>query len=158
VTQSRLELVRSLTDGFSNVDFVAFRDALAEAKSIEDLAASAGEFGELMRDAIDPSVVVHLHDISAGFMVGREFHRWSGWLDFWRSWLEPWDAYSVRFSDWEEVGETVVYALEIEARGRGSGVEVRDRITQAWTVPRDKVTRLGMYASRRSALADLGHG
>jgi hypothetical protein len=158
VTKGRLELVRSLTTGFSEIEFAAFRDALAEAESMDELAASAGTFGELLRDALDPSIEVHLHDISAGFMVGRDFHGLNGWLDFWRSWLEPWDAYSVRFSGWEELGDTVLYELDIEARGRGSGVEVRDHIIQAWTVPEGKVTRLGMYARRRSALADLRHG
>jgi hypothetical protein len=104
----------------------------------------------------DPNVHVHLHDINAAFMVGKDFHGWDGFLEFWRNWLEPWDSYSVDFMHREEVGGAVPFRLEIEARGRGSGVNVRDAITQAWTVPEDKVTRLGMYARRRTALADLG--
>jgi hypothetical protein len=156
VTASRLELVRAITTGFGEIEFEAFRDALAEAESMDDLAASAGSFGELLKDAIDRDVDVHLHDIHAASMVGRDFHGWSGWLEFWRGWLEPWEAYSVSFTRWEEVGDTILYRLDIDARGRGSGVEVRDHITQTWTVPGDKVTRLGMYASRRSALEDLG--
>jgi hypothetical protein len=63
-----------------------------------------------------------------------------------------------RFRDALVMADTVLYALEIEARGRGSGAEVKDRITQAWTIHDGKVTRLGMYARRRTALADLGHG
>jgi hypothetical protein len=153
-----MELVRSIIDGFSEVDFATFRDALAEADSVEDFAESMGAFGKLMRDTIDPSIEIHLHDIHAAFMVGRDFHGWDGWLEFWRSWLEPWDDYSVEFSRWEEVDDTVLYKLGIKARGRGSGAEVSDAITQAWTVHKGKVIRLGMYATRRSALADLGQG
>jgi hypothetical protein len=63
-----------------------------------------------------------------------------------------------RFRDALVMADTVLYALEIEARGRGSGAEVKDRITQAWTIHDGKVTRLGMYARRRTALAVLGHG
>jgi hypothetical protein len=158
VATSRLELVRSITDGFREVEFATFRDALADAESVDDFAESMGSFGELLRDAIDPRIEIHLHDIRAAFMVGRDFEGWDGWLEFWRSWLEPWEEYSVEFSRWEEVGDTVLYRLDIEARGRGSGAEARDHITQAWTVREGKVTRLGMYASRRSALADLGQG
>jgi hypothetical protein len=158
VATSRLELVRSITQGFREVDFATFRDALAEAESMEDFADSIGAFGELLRDAIDPSVEIHLHDIHAAFMVGRDFHGWDGFLEFWRSWLEPWEHYAVEFSHWEEIEDTVMYRIGIDARGRGSGAEVSDTITQAWTVHRGKVTRLGMYASRRSALADLRHG
>jgi hypothetical protein len=91
-------------------------------------------------------------------MVGHDFHGEVGFLEFWRGRLEPWEEYPVEFTRWEEVGDTVLYALAIEARGRGSSAEVKDRITQAWTIHDGKVTRLGMYARRRTALADLGHG
>ncbi|MGH2993660.1 MAG: nuclear transport factor 2 family protein [Solirubrobacterales bacterium] len=158
MTDGRMELVRSLTAGFSEVEFAAFRDGLVEAADLDELARSTGSFGELMRDVLDPAIEVHLHDVNAAFMVGRDFHGWRGWLDFWRNWLEPWESYSVEFSDWDEIGETVLYRLDIEARGRGSGVEVRSHITQAWTVRDGKVTRLDMYAGRSTALADLGRG
>jgi hypothetical protein len=153
-----IAVVRTLTAAFSEAEFASFRDTLAQASSFEEVAASEGEFGELMRETIDPDVEIHLHDINAAFMVGRDFHGWAGWLEFWRGWLEPWESYEVEFSGWEELGETVLYRLDIEARGRGSGVEVKDHITQAFTVRDGKVTRLGMYARRRSALEDLGHG
>ena len=148
--------MRALAEAFSEVDFAALRDGLAEAERMEDLVESVGEFGELMLERIDRDVHVHLHDINAAFMVGNDFHGWDEWLQFWRSWLEPWESYSVEFSDWEETDDTVMFRLGIEAQGRGSGVNVLSAITQAWTVREGKVTRLGMYASRRSALADLG--
>ena len=155
MTESRIELVRSLVEGFSEVDFASFRDRLAEAESMEAVA-SMGGFGELVRDVIDPSVEIQVHAVGLGSMVGRDFHGWKGWLDFWRSWLEPWEDYSVAYSRWEEVGDTVLLRLDIRARGRGSGIEVTGQITQAWTVQEGKVIRLGIYASRRRALADLG--
>jgi len=154
--QEPIAVVRALTDAFSEVEFAAFRDVLAQATSLEDVADSVDELGELMLETIDPDVDIHLHDIHAAFMVGHDFHGWEGWLEFWRGWLEPWESYDVEFSRWEEHGDTVMYRLDIEARGRGSGVEVKDHITQAWTVRGGKVKRLGMYARRRSALDDLG--
>lgn len=156
MARNRLELVRSIAEGFREIDFKQLRDALTEAESMEDFAGAAGAFGELMRDVIDPAVEIHLHDIHAAFMVGRDFRGWDGWLEFWRNWLEPWEDYSIQLSRWEEVDDSVLYRLDIEARGRGSGAVVKDKITHAWTVHRGKATRLGMYASRRSALADLG--
>jgi hypothetical protein len=158
VPKSNIELIRRLADGFSELDFKRFRDALVMADGLDDLIASTGAFGRLLTEVIDPEIEVHLHDIHAASMVGHDFHGEGGFLEFWRSWLEPWEEYSVEFKRWEEVGDTVLYALEIEARGRGSGAEVKDRITQAWTIHDGKVTRLGMYARRRTALADLGHG
>jgi SnoaL-like domain len=158
VTSDRIEIVRAITTAFSDLDFARFRDALAGADRLEDLAASGGSLGALMPKLIDPAIRIHLHDIHAAHMVGRDFEGWDGWLRFWRSWLEPWESYSVEFSHWEEVGDTVLYRLDIEARGRGSGAEVKDKITQAWTVRDGKVVELGMYASRRSALLHLGHG
>jgi hypothetical protein len=156
VTRARIDLVRTLASGFSEVDFAVLRDGLAEAGRMEDLVDSVGEFGELMLETIDRDVHVHLHDINAAFMVGKDFHGWDGFLEFWRSWLEPWESYSVQFSGWEEIGDTVLYRLDIAAEGRGSGVNVLSAITQAWTIREGKVIRLGMYASRRRALADLG--
>jgi hypothetical protein len=156
VPEPNSELVRRITDGFRAVDFHRFRDALAEADTLNELAATTGAFGRLLRDVIDPEIEIHLHDVHAASMVGRDFQGEGGWLEFWRSWLEPWETYEVEFSRWERFGDTVMYRLDIEARGRGSGVEVNDHITQAWTVGGGKVRRLGMYARRRSALRDLG--
>lgn len=150
-----IDVVRAITTAFAELDFASFRDALAEADRLEDLAASGQALGELMPEVIDPEVHIHLHDIHAAHMVGHDFDGWDGWLRFWRAWLEPWNSYSVGFSRWEELGDTVMYRLAIEARGRGSGVEVRDRIIQAWTLRDGKVVRLAMYASSQSALADL---
>jgi hypothetical protein len=158
VPDSSIELVRRLTDGFSELDFKRFRDALAEADAFDDLAASMGGFGRLLTDVVDPEIEIHLHDIHAASMVGRDFRGERGFLEFWRRWLEPWEEYSVEFTRWEQIRDTVLYSLEIEARGRGSGAVVKDQITQAWTVHDGKVTRLGMYARRSTALADLGHG
>lgn len=152
----RVEVVRSITDGFSEYEFEDFRDALERADDMDDFATLAGSLGELVRDVVDPEVEVALHGIRAGSMVGETFHGWDGWLRFWRSWLEPWGGYRVAFSDWAEVDDTVIVTLDVEARGRGSGVAVRERIAQAWTVRDGRITRLGMYASRRRAIAALG--
>jgi hypothetical protein len=151
----RMGIVRALTTAFSEVDFRDFRDALADAESLDDLGPRAASLATLLPGVIDRDVHVHLHDINAAFMVGKDFHGWDGFLEFWRNWLEPWESYAVEFTRWEEVDDTIVYRLAIEAQGRGSGITVRDAITQAWTVPENRVTRLGMYARRRTALADL---
>jgi hypothetical protein len=150
-----MEIVRALTTGFSDVDFTDFRDALADADGLDDLGPRAGSLATLLPEVIDRGVHVHLHDIHAAFMVGKDFRGWDGFLEFWRNWLEPWESYAVEFTRWEEVAATVLFRLDIQAQGRGSGVDVRDAITQAWTLPEGKVTRLGMYARRRTALADL---
>lgn len=144
-----------MTAGFAEADFEAFRDALAGAETLDQLAESAGEFGELTREMVSPDIEVELHGIGAAAGVGGHFRGAKGWLDFWRGWLEPWASYEVEFSSWEEVRETVLFRLDIRARGRGSGVEVSTRVTQAWTLRDGKVTRLDIYPSRHSALAAL---
>lgn len=153
-----MELIRSLVDGFVATDFESFRDAVVEAESFQEMTETTGRFGELLRGSIDPAVEVRLNELSAGSMVGSEFRGAEGFLSFWRAWLEPWETYEVDFTDWEEVDDAVLYTLHIEARGRGSGVVVRERMAQAWVVPERKVTRLEMYTSRSRALAALGGG
>lgn len=150
-----MELIRSVVEGFAESDFESFRDAVVEARTLEELSQKAGRFGELLRDSIDPRMEVNLNELGAGTMVGSEFHGREGFLDFWRTWLEPWESYDVGFSDWEEVGDAVLYTLDVQARGRGSGVEVKAQMVHAWTVPGTTVTRLDMYPSRRRARAAL---
>ncbi len=153
--QDPRELVQSITDGFLASDFDGFREALQASKSADELAERAGGFGELIRDAIDPEVEIGLNGIRVTSLIGERFSGFSGWLDFWRAWLEPWAKYTIAFSNWAEHGDTVLVTLDIEAEGRGSGVEVRDSIEQAWRVREGQVVALDMYASRDRALAAL---
>ena len=67
----RVEVVRSITDGFSEYEFEDFRDALERADDMDDFATLAGSLGELVRDVVDPEVEVALHGIRAGAMVVR---------------------------------------------------------------------------------------
>jgi hypothetical protein len=152
----RLELVQSIAGGFAELDFGVLRDALAEARDMEHLAVLVGPFGEHMLEVLDPEVEIELHGVRITSMVGERFYGWDGWLEFWRAWTEPWEEYRVEFSDWSEVGETVLVRLDIETRGRGSGVVVRGDIDQGWMVRGGRVARLDMYASRRKALVALG--
>jgi hypothetical protein len=152
----QLDLVRSIAGRFRELDFGTLRDALAEASDMEHLAGLVGPFGELMLEAIDPEVEIELHGVRITSMVGERFYGWDGWLEFWRAWTEPWEEYTVEFSDWSEVGDTVLVRLDIDTRGRGSGVEVRGDIDQGWTVRGGRVARLDMFASRRKALVALG--
>lgn len=150
-----LELVQTLTTGFVTVDFDLFRDALQESRNMEEFAERAGDFGAFVRDTLDPEVELGLHGIRGASVLGARFSGSQGWLDFWRAWLEPWSSYRIEFSNWAQRGDAVLVTLDIDAEGRGSGVEVHDTIDQVWTVRDGLVAGLDMYANRDRSLAAL---
>ena len=55
-----------------------------------------------------------------------------------------------------DAGEQVVVATRIRGRGRGSGVEVDQRITLLWGLTDGRVTRVAGYRDRSEALEAAG--
>ncbi len=64
----------------------------------------------------------------------------------------------VRFEPEEfiDAGERVVVPVRLVARGRGTGIEVEQRLVMVWTLRDGKVTRLDPYATKEEALAAAG--
>jgi uncharacterized protein len=58
--------------------------------------------------------------------------------------------------EFREVGEWVVVPFTIIARGRSTGIEVRQRAVQAWQLRDGKAVRLELFAELQEALAAIG--
>ena len=75
----------------------------------------------------------------------------------WRTWLESWSAYRAHAETVREVDGTRVLVLIREvARGKTSGIDVENRNANVFEISNGKVTRIALYPSYDSALADLG--
>jgi hypothetical protein len=55
-----------------------------------------------------------------------------------------------------DTGDDVLATYRVHARGRGSGVEVAQRLTLIWTIRDAKVTRVRAYSNRSAALEAWG--
>ena len=80
-----------------------------------------------------------------------------GLREAWRRWFEVFGDVSWRL-DGEplDTGGDVVATYRVHGRGRGSGVEVDQRLTLIWTIRDAKVTRVRAYSNREEALEAVG--
>jgi ketosteroid isomerase-like protein len=74
----------------------------------------------------------------------------------WRRWYEAFEDVRIEFGEVADAGAVVVATYHVSARGRGSGVEVRQAITLVWTLAAGKAIRIRSYASRAEALEAAG--
>jgi ketosteroid isomerase-like protein len=108
--------------------------------------------GEPHWDTIDPHVEVHDHDIpDAGTCRGHE-----GYADWLAHWGEAWSDFSVQAERWIDAGDKVVLVLQLTAKGRGSGVEVKRRDAMVLTIRNRKSTRIDYYNNEGQALQAAG--
>jgi ketosteroid isomerase-like protein len=84
---------------------------------------------------------IHGHD-----GIRRYFHRW----------MEPWDEFHVRPTEFRDVGDCVLNGAAMRGRGRGSGIEVTMRYWSVWLIRGGRVARWEEYAERTEALTAVG--
>jgi ketosteroid isomerase-like protein len=75
--------------------------------------------------------------------------------NFLESFLESWEDFHQETEDVIDAGERVAVLLRLEARGRGSGIEVEARYAHVWTMHDGKGVRIDAYGDRELALASL---
>jgi ketosteroid isomerase-like protein len=105
------------------------------------------------------TVVEFLHpdvEIHASGDVGEPgtYHGRDGFVQWNRVWMDAWDEFQVELEDIEEVDEhNILVHVHQSGRGRGSGLEVSQRIIYLFTVRDGLASRLHLYGSREEALA-----
>lgn len=100
---------------------------------------------------LHPEVEVHASgDVGeAGTYHGRD-----GFLHWNRVWMDAWEEFSVELEEIEELDDrNVLVHVHQTGRGRGSGVEVSQRIVYLFTVRDGLAARVHLYADRDSAVA-----
>jgi ketosteroid isomerase-like protein len=108
--------------------------------------------GEPVLDVLDPEVEIYDHDIpDAGVYRGH-----AGFLKWVEDWSEAWEEFTMEPQRWIDAGDQVVLVLQMTARGRGSGVEVKRRDALVWTIRDGKAFRVDYYNDESQALEAVG--
>ena len=117
-------------------------------------AAHARRDMTAIEEMYDPSI--EWEDVSGlwgdwGVRRGRD-----GVREAFASWFKAFEDVTFTAEDLFDAGEHVVVATRLRGRGRGSGLEVDQRITLVWTVNDRRVTHVRGYRDRSDALEALG--
>jgi ketosteroid isomerase-like protein len=68
---------------------------------------------------------------------------------------ELWESMDMKVERLEERGDEALALLEVDIKGRGSGLLLQDRIAQLWTARDGKLVRMQVRADPAAALAEF---
>jgi ketosteroid isomerase-like protein len=71
---------------------------------------------------------------------------------------ELWESMDMKVERLEERGDEALALLEVDIKGRGSGLVLQDRIAQRWTARDGKLVRMQVRADQAAALAEFEAG
>ena len=83
-------------------------------------------------------------------------HGHDGLRRYFRRWMEAWDEFHLRPTEFLDAGDHVFVGAALNGRGRGSGVEVRMEGWQVWLIRGGRAARCEEYSDRAEALAAVG--
>jgi ketosteroid isomerase-like protein len=69
---------------------------------------------------------------------------------------ELWESMDMKIERLLERDDEVLALLAVDIKGRGSGLTLKDRIAQCWTVRDGKLVHMKVYADQEAALAEFG--
>ena len=121
-------------------------------EALRRLFALVGEGGnpEALYELLDPSIEFTMppENVDGGRYVGH-----AGVRRYFRRWAGTWESWHFHPESLIDVGDDrVVVALYERGRGKGSGVEVENRIGQVWTFRDGLVVRWENYRTLSEAL------
>jgi ketosteroid isomerase-like protein len=152
MSQENVEIARHANAALQGIDLVP----LVRATLVGDRSAISSELVEAQAALLsryDPNVEIDTSGLDMpGFGV---LHGLEGLRDLWSRWIEGWEHYSFTHSNYADVGEHVVYDVEIHATGRSSGVDVIWNHCQALTFRDGKIIRWSFFKDRTSACKAL---
>jgi ketosteroid isomerase-like protein len=142
VSAENVQLVKDIQP--SDVDLVELFGAAAES----ELPFTAEE----IRFTDD----FHVEFVSATPGTARPtFRGFSGLLEGWRDWLEPYSSYQIRAEQFIDAGDEVVVMIRVQGVTARDGVSVEHCPAGVWTVRDGELARLRLYLERNDALADV---
>ena len=83
-------------------------------------------------------------------------HGHDGLRRYFRRWMEAWDEFHLRPTEFLDAGDHVFVGAALNGRGRGSGVEVRMEGWQVWLIRGERAARCEEYSDRAEALEAVG--
>jgi ketosteroid isomerase-like protein len=114
-------------------------------------AARRGDWETAIRE-YDPDVILDQTRMPGGGVYRG--HR--GVRVFYSGWVRSWDDFHTALERLIDAGEQVVDINEVSGRGRSSGVQVKMRTANIWTIERGKVVRHVGYPNASDALQAVG--
>jgi ketosteroid isomerase-like protein len=87
---------------------------------------------------------------------GGSVHGHDALRRYFERWLEPWENFDLRPTEFLHAGDYVVNGIAMNGRGRGSGVEVRMEGWQVWLIRGERAARCEEYPTRARALEAAG--
>jgi ketosteroid isomerase-like protein len=115
-------------------------------------ASNAGDF-ETLAALHHPDWVGY---IAPEYPLAGTWRGEAGLIGFVQEWLEAWEEFRVEPQEFIDGGDAVIVELRYWGRGRGTGMEVRDRWFYAYELRDGKVIRWQPLADREEALAVAG--
>jgi hypothetical protein len=154
MSEENVEAVRELFDQFGETEFERLREALETSSSLPEAAAKMGDVGRWHLDRLHPEVELDASAL-AEIPEGNRAQGLQGWLEFWRTWLIPWESFEYTPKRWRDAGDRVI--VELVQRGRlTSGPEYATHICNVWTFEGQAVVRLQMFRTWEEALEAAG--
>jgi ketosteroid isomerase-like protein len=71
-------------------------------------------------------------------------------------WKGEWDDYELLPEEFELMGDRVVVAVRVRGRGRASGIDVKARFYDVYTLREGKIIRMDQFTERSDALEAVG--
>jgi ketosteroid isomerase-like protein len=66
-------------------------------------------------------------------------------IEFFREWTEPWEDFELDWELQEGASDRALAVIDMQGRGRGSGVPAEMRFFQVWTFRDGRAVRMEMY-------------
>jgi ketosteroid isomerase-like protein len=152
MSQENVEVARRANAALQGIDLAP----LVRATLVGDTSAISPELVAAQAALVsryDPSVEIDTSGLDMpGFGV---LHGLEGLRDLWRRWIEGWEHYSFTHSNYADMGEHVVYDVEIHATGKSSGADVIWSHCQTLTFRDGKIVRWSLFRDRASACRSL---
>jgi ketosteroid isomerase-like protein len=74
----------------------------------------------------------------------------------WERWESDWDVIGTELEEFIDAGERIVVTVHYTGRGRGSGIDLDDRLHDVYTLRDGRIVHKAEYRDRSEALAAAG--
>jgi ketosteroid isomerase-like protein len=108
--------------------------------------------GELPWEIFDEAIEVYDHDTPDQ----GEYRGHAGYGRWLEDWGAAWAEWSIELEEFIDAGDSVVAIVRMNAKGRGSGVEVKRQDALVYKLRNGKIVRCDYYNSRAQALEAVG--
>ena len=84
------------------------------------------------------------------------FHGHSGFMHYLENWLSAWEEFRMEPTEFIPAGDHVLVLLRQYGRGKGSQVELEEKVAHLWTVRGEQAVAYRVYTHQGEALEAIG--